>query len=83
MMNTANLVFSEPNHILQKLVDHNGGIDRAIHHFIIPDRIGVESYRTAEAYNHHELQQDTAKTKIQESAKIAAIGRPKQLTFNS
>jgi DNA replication protein DnaC len=52
---TTNLVFSEWERIFKDPMTTMAAIDRVIHHCVILDMMGVESYRAQQA-NHHHLQ---------------------------
>ena len=57
---TTNLVFSEWNRIFKDPMTTMAAIDRVVHHSVILDMMGVESYRAKEANHQHVLlQQNT------------------------
>lgn len=74
VMITTNLVFSEWNRIFKDPMTTMAAIDRVVHHSVILDMMGVESYRAKEA-SHQHLSQHTEVS--EQSAKIVAIGGPK------
>ena len=48
-MLTTNLVFSEWNRIFQDPMTTMAAIDRVVHHSMVLDMMGLESYRAKEA----------------------------------
>ena len=74
VMLTTNLVFSEWQRIFKDPMTTLAAIDRVVHHSVILDMMGVESYRAKEANQQHLHQQEPAQTVSQEvlteSAKI-------------
>ena len=57
---TTNLVFSEWNRIFKDPMTTMAAIDRVVHHSVILDMMGVDSYRAKEANHQHVLlQQNT------------------------
>src|SRR5256885_16931208 len=71
---TTNLVFSEWERIFKDPMTTMAAIDRVVHHSVILDMMGVESYRAKEAHQQHLHQQEPAQTVskevLTESAKI-------------
>ena len=59
VMITTNLVFSEWQKIFKDPMTTLAAIDRLVHHSVILDMMGVESYRAKEAAQHHLPQQET------------------------
>src|ERR1700724_1157716 len=53
VMITTNLVFSEWQRIFKDPMTTLAAIDRVVHHSVILDMMGVESYRAKEASEHH------------------------------
>lgn len=53
VMITTNLVFSEWNRIFKDPMTTLAAIDRVVHHSVILDMMGVQSYRAKEAAHHH------------------------------
>jgi DNA replication protein DnaC len=74
VMITTNLVFSEWDRIFKDPMTTMAAIDRVVHHSVILDMMGVESYRAKEASHQHLSQQ--AEPSLQ-SAEIIVIGGPK------
>jgi DNA replication protein DnaC len=74
VMLTTNLVFSEWQRIFKDPMTTLAAIDRVVHHSVILDMMGVESYRATEAHQQHlrepELAQTVSKELLTESAKI-------------
>jgi len=74
VMLTTNLVFSEWQRIFKDPMTTLAAIDRVVHHSVILDMMGVESYRAKEANQQHLHQQEQAHTVskevLTESAKI-------------
>jgi DNA replication protein DnaC len=60
---TTNLVFSEWNSIFKNPMTTMAAIDRVVHHSVILDMIGVESYRAEAANLQLVRQQEEAKQK--------------------
>ena len=58
VMITTNLVFSEWNRIFKNPMTTLAAIDRVVHHSVILDMMGVESYRAKEANHQHLHQQE-------------------------
>jgi DNA replication protein DnaC len=58
VMITTNLVFSEWNRIFKDPMTTLAAIDRVVHHSVILDMMGVESYRAKEASQSHLRQQE-------------------------
>ncbi len=58
VMITTNLVFSEWNRIFKDPMTTLAAIDRVVHHSVILDMMGVESYRAKEATYQHLHQQE-------------------------
>jgi DNA replication protein DnaC len=52
-MLTTNLVFSEWNRIFKDPMTTLAAIDRVVHHSVILDMMGVDSYRVREANQQH------------------------------
>ena len=61
-MLTTNLVFSEWNRIFKDPMTTLAAIDRVVHHSVILDMMGAESYRATEAHHQHLHQQEEAQT---------------------
>ena len=74
VMITTNLVFSEWNRIFKDPMTTMAAIDRVLHHSVILDMMGVDSYRAKEA-SHQHLSQHTEVA--EQPAKMVAIGGPK------
>ena len=55
---TTNLVFSEWERIFKDPMTTMAAIDRVVHHSVILDMMGVESYRAKEANQQHLRQQE-------------------------
>ncbi|TMC87299.1 MAG: AAA family ATPase [Chloroflexi bacterium] len=55
---TTNLVFSEWERIFKDPMTTMAAIDRVVHHSVILDMMGVESYRAKEAHQQHLRQQE-------------------------
>ncbi len=55
---TTNLVFSEWERIFKDPMTTMAAIDRVVHHSVILDMMGVESYRAKEAHQQHLPQQE-------------------------
>ena len=53
VMITTNLVFSEWNRIFKDAMTTLAAIDRVVHHSVILDLMGLESYRAKEATQQH------------------------------
>src|SRR5262249_10555347 len=53
VMITTNLVFSEWERIFKDPMTTMAAIDRLVHHSVILDMMGVESYRAGEALQQH------------------------------
>jgi DNA replication protein DnaC len=53
VMLTTNLVFSEWNRIFKDPMTTLAAIDRVVHHSVILDMMGVDSYRVREANQQH------------------------------
>jgi DNA replication protein DnaC len=74
VMLTTNLVFSEWNRIFKDPMTTLAAIDRLVHHSVILDMMGVESYRATEANQQHLHQQEgdqtVSKELLTESEKI-------------
>jgi DNA replication protein DnaC len=68
---TTNLVFSEWNRIFKDPMTTMAAIDRVVHHSVILDMMGVESYRAQEA-NHQHLRQQEETT--QKPAEMVVTG---------
>ena len=62
VMLTTNLVFSEWQRIFKDPMTTLAAIDRVVHHSVILDMMGVESYRAKEAHQQHLHQQEQAQT---------------------
>ncbi len=62
VMLTTNLVFSEWQRIFKDPMTTLAAIDRVVHHSVILDMMGVESYRAKEANQQHLHQQEPAQT---------------------
>jgi DNA replication protein DnaC len=62
VMLTTNLVFSEWQRIFKDPMTTLAAIDRVVHHSVILDMMGVESYRAKEANQQHLHQQEHAQT---------------------
>jgi DNA replication protein DnaC len=62
VMLTTNLVFSEWQRIFKDPMTTLAAIDRVVHHSVILDMMGVESYRATEAHQQHLHQQEQAQT---------------------
>ena len=62
VMLTTNLVFSEWNRIFKDPMTTLAAIDRVVHHSVILDLMGVESYRATEAHQQHLHQHEQAQT---------------------
>ena len=58
VMLTTNLVFSEWNRIFKDPMTTLAAIDRVVHHSVILDMMGVQSYRAKEANHQHLRQQE-------------------------
>src|SRR6266700_339506 len=74
VMITTNLVFSEWQRIFKDPMTTLAAIDRVVHHSVILDMMGVESYRAKEASHHRKLQQEATKIEAEKPAEIVAIG---------
>ena len=75
VMLTTNLVFSEWQRIFKDPMTTLAAIDRVVHHSVILDLMGVQSYRAKEANQQHLHQQEQTQTvskeeSLTESAKI-------------
>jgi DNA replication protein DnaC len=62
VMLTTNLVFSEWQRIFKDPMTTLAAIDRVVHHSVILDMMGVESYRAKEANQQHLHPQEQAQT---------------------
>jgi DNA replication protein DnaC len=62
VMLTTNLVFSEWQRIFKDPMTTLAAIDRVVHHSVILDMMGVESYRAKAAHQQHLHQQEQAQT---------------------
>lgn len=71
---TTNLVFSEWQRIFKDPMTTMAAIDRVIHHSVILDMMGAESYRAEVANLQHVLKQPEAE---QESATMVVAGGPR------
>jgi DNA replication protein DnaC len=67
VMLTTNLVFSEWQRIFKDPMTTLAAIDRVVHHSVILDMMGVESYRAKEANQQHLHQQEEVQTFSKES----------------
>jgi DNA replication protein DnaC len=67
VMLTTNLVFSEWQRIFKDPMTTLAAIDRVVHHSVILDMMGVESYRAKEANQRHLHPQEEAQTVSKES----------------
>src|SRR6266567_908944 len=74
VMMTTNLVFSEWQRIFKDPMTTLAAIDRVVHHSVILDMMGVESFRAKEANHQHLHQQEhtqpLSKESLAESEKI-------------
>jgi DNA replication protein DnaC len=66
VMLTTNLVFSEWQRIFKDPMTTLAAIDRVVHHSVILDMMGVESYRAKEAHQQHLQQQEPAQSDSRE-----------------
>jgi DNA replication protein DnaC len=67
VMLTTNLVFSEWQRIFKDPMTTLAALDRVVHHSVILDMMGVESYRAKEANQQHLHQQEETQTFSNES----------------
>src|SRR5713226_2232869 len=67
VMITTNLVFSEWNRIFKDPMTTLAAIDRVVHHSVILDMMGVQSYRAKEASHQHLQQQEDISVRSNES----------------
>jgi DNA replication protein DnaC len=75
VMITTNLVFSEWNRIFKDPMTTMAAIDRVVHHSVILDMMGVDSYRVQEANQQHFLASEERREASNESTASAKVMR--------
>ncbi len=75
VMLTTNLVFSEWNRIFKDPMTTLAAIDRVVHHSVILDMMGVESYRAKEANQQHRPQTEERREDASEATSSVKVMR--------
>jgi DNA replication protein DnaC len=75
VMLTTNLVFSEWNRIFKDPMTTLAAIDRVVHHSVILDMMGVDSYRVREANQQHRSNPEERSSDSSEATSSAKVMR--------
>src|ERR1700730_9444095 len=75
VMLTTNLVFSEWNRIFKDPMTTLAAIDRVVHHSVILDMMGVDSYRVREANQQHRSNPEERRSDSPEATSSAKVMR--------